>query len=103
MDEHIRIKLAEFLGYFNINRNSRLGNFRALRGQLVCGGAYLIIPNFIKSLDSIKLIEDKLNEQQRKKYLEALECGSSLPTALEKAKILYEIITHTTNGPCVCG
>jgi len=58
--EDQRIAFLEYLGWTDLNRDSKLGNYRALRGTSPEGKKDQIAPNPLKDLNIIHKAEQKL-------------------------------------------
>lgn len=71
--EEQRIAFLEYLGWTNLNRDSKLGGFRALRGTSPCGKKNQISPNPFTNLNVIHEAVKKFNLQDLVIYAWKLE------------------------------
>lgn len=67
-----REKLLEILGWTNLNRDSKLGGYRALRGTSPQGVKNQVAPNPLKNLNAIHEIESHLYGDSQKRYIREL-------------------------------
>lgn len=101
MDE-LRIKLLEFIGWKDLSRESKFGQFVALHGTSPEGKKKQIAPNPTVSLDSMSKVEqfarelfnDKVFRRYRFLIENAYPFSSSMIPAADRAKYFCQAIEY---------
>jgi len=75
--EEARVKILEFMGWSDLNRDSKLGGFRALRGVSPEGIPNQVAPNPLTDLNCVRLAVLALNTRQRNEFFEQTEFNAS--------------------------
>lgn len=97
--ENQRIEFLQHLGWTDLNRDSKLGNYRALRGTSPSGVKNQIAPNPLKNLNVIHEAEKLLDEQQWMGYTSILwkTCGDIRQDVCATAEQRLEAYLKTLN------